>query len=241
MEIKKLPHINPSETIVWFDFEGVLCEKNILYYLFSYKPALALTSIFRGFVKAFCKKIQNHEKSFIEELIKECKSSYERDMDEKNLFNFGKFIFKNQSEKHKMDLIDLFYDSKEKYHDMYIITGANKKIVKGFLSCFPADINLKGENIYASEFKFINNEEKAQIVKYIKKNTNKKIIGIGDSKQDEKALEESDVRCVISSLAYKLMPTNAGNYKFKDLNSVKRFLSLINLAYEFYTLELINT
>jgi soluble P-type ATPase len=234
MKIEKLPKIIPSETIVWVDSEGVLSKYNIISYLFSCKPFLALSSIANGAIETFRVKIQNYEINFIEELIKKCKKYYERNMDSSELYNLGKFIFHNQPENHKKNLIDLFNILKE-YSDFYVITSAYKKIVKGFLSCLPEDIQPKEENIYGSEKgKFIGSDEKAAIVESLKKKTNKKIIGIGDSKQDEKALEKSDVRCVISSLMNKLMPIKTGEYKFEDLSSLKNFLSLILFDYELH-------
>ena len=237
MEIKKLPRIAPSETVVWLDFEGVLVKDNILPYLFSYRPFLALTSLFKGLVEALSLKIQNYKTNFREELIEKCKKCYEEGMSSSELSRLGSFIFQDQPQNHKKSLIELLYVLKEGYHDLYVITSANKEIVRGFLDHLSHEIRPKEENIYASEKKFIGSDEKAEIVESIKKKTSKKIIGVGDSREDEKALEKSDVRCIISSLPYKLMPIKSVEYKFKNLSSVKSFLSLILLDYELHNLE----
>ncbi|MEM5866417.1 MAG: hypothetical protein QXG39_00655, partial [Candidatus Aenigmatarchaeota archaeon] len=86
MELKRLPMINPEDTCVWLDLEGVLMEKHITFYLLSYNPLLTIKSILKSFVKAFSNKIRKRETCFFEELIKECKKMYESELKPHELY-----------------------------------------------------------------------------------------------------------------------------------------------------------
>ena len=232
MEIRRIPRITPSSTSVWFDFEGVLAKNNISFYLFQYNPKLFFKSIIEGLIQASCNKIRDWRKELRKELIMECKRLYESELGPTQLYELGKWTFKLQPEEHKRSLMDLLKLLKKDGYDMYIVSSASKRIVYGFLRSLPRELNFEQENVFASEDKFLDGYEKMMVIESIKNRSKKKIIGVGDSSNDEMALEKSDVACVISSPSHKLMPCKTIKpYIFKDLASLKCFFDAISTDY----------
>jgi soluble P-type ATPase len=229
-EIPKLPKILPERTICWFDLEGVLMEKNISFYLLCSKPFFTIKAFLNGFVKAAYEKNKNIEKDFEEKWVEECKKYYMEKMSEGEKYAFGKFIYQLQSEEHKENLNDVLKVCKiEDGYEIYVITSADFFITKGFLESLPQELHVPEENIFASYGnRYVGREEKAQIVRNIK-TRGKKVIGFGDTFSDAKALEESDIPCVVSTYCTLLMPLKIEKgYKFKNLIEVKEFLDAIH-------------
>ncbi|MCS7123371.1 MAG: hypothetical protein RMJ17_02245 [Candidatus Aenigmarchaeota archaeon] len=220
MENKRLLRTTAENTIIWIDLEGVLIEVDSLFYLMRYKPNLAIKSILKGAIKTISEKIKNWKTDFRKELIRNVKKEYEEKMSQIELYIFGRRIFDFQSKKHKENLVNLMKTLKK--YDIYIVTYTEKHIAKGFLDCLPAELRVKTENIISSK-------EKEAIIDYLKnKNKNKKIVGIGDSYIDEKALERSDVACILSSYINKVLGCKIKyGYKFNNLAELNKFFIAI--------------
>lgn len=221
MELRKLPKIDPESTCIWLDLEGVLIEKNIAFYLFFQDPLLVFRCYVEGISRALSNKLRKQKKCFVKDFITEFKKAYEEELGSYRLYLLGKKIFEAQSNKHKKVLMDLLKVLKEDGYECFVITKARKEIAEGFMDNLPEELRIEKEKIFQTQ-------QKAEIVEYLKLKTLKKIVGVGDTKEDEEALAVSDVACVISNLAYNLFPPKVEKgYKFENLAQLKSFFDAI--------------
>jgi len=229
MSYHVLPSISPEETVVWFDLEGVLMEDNISLYLLSHKPFLMIKSFLNGVVKATCNNFWNRKKDFTEEWTEDCKKHYEGRMTPLERSSLGRLIFNSQSEQHKDVLLDLFKVLKEDGYDLYVITSANREIAYGFLNSFPEELRLPQEKIFASDERYVDRNVKAAIVRDIKRKSNKIIVGAGDTRTEEDALEESDVPYIVRSKSSFLMPCKIQRgLKVDNLYAIKSMFDMVH-------------
>jgi soluble P-type ATPase len=127
-------------------------------------------------------------------------------------------------------LADFFKVLKEDGYDVYLITCANSEIAYGFLRCLPQELRLPPENVFASsEGRYVDGEVKASIVERLKTRNGKKIMGFGDTKIDEMALEKSDIPCVVLSSQHALVPCKVQNgLEIRNLYEIKSLFDMIH-------------
>jgi soluble P-type ATPase len=229
--LKTLPGVTPSETICWFDLEGVLMERNVSFYLLGHKPFLTFKAALNGLARAVQGKVRGCGKNFVQQCIREYKRYYESGMTRAERYSFGMLIFQLQSKSHKKLLADLFKVAvKEDKYDVYLVTAANREIAHGFLRGLPEELYLPPENIFASsEGMYVDGKVKASIVERLKTRSGKKIMGFGDTKIDEMALEKSDMPYVVLSGLHTLMPCKVQKgLEIRNLYEIKSLFDMIH-------------
>jgi 2-hydroxy-3-keto-5-methylthiopentenyl-1-phosphate phosphatase len=216
----KLPDVKLEDSIVYLDFEGVLCKNPITFYLLAKRPAKAIKALLNAIPSSIKKKLRGY--NFIPSLIEETKLNYEKTLSEVEKYLLGREIYQTQSSTQKIWLRDLLFILRENSCETYIITNASKEIVYGFFHSLSSLVEKE---------RILTSKEKDKAVKLLREKK-KKIIGVGDSKSDEKAFEACDISIKISSIMSLLYPPKNYNYEFKNLCELLEFFDAVKTQQE---------
>jgi len=143
---------------------------------------------------------------------------YGKSFDDEERYRFGEKLYFQQPQKNRERINTLFYNLLKDGYEVYIITSFDEKITSGFFDSLPAKIRLPKKNFHNS----CSAEMKVEVVRELKK-IRKTVIGLGASKEDEKALEESD-------FGFMVNPFYLGK-KFENLKNLRNVNGMLHAIY----------